>query len=191
MGLEEIIADINKRKDLEVSKILGEARAQATKIVESAKQSSDKTYKEALARAELEAKQIMAREQSKANIEAKRMMYSAIFDKLSESEKLLRENMEDYKAGKDYPKLMLKLCAHSIDGLGKDCTIYVPKGDISIVKKKFPKANIVEAPDNFAFGLYASSADGKKEINYGLDAVIGIIKDALFSRLMEALKASE
>jgi len=187
MGLEEIISEINKRKDLEVSKILSDARAEASRKIEEAKVQSSKESKEILSKAEFEATQIKAREQSKANIEAKRILYEALSEKLLEAESVLHSDISEYKSTEGYKALLLKLYSNAVDALGKDCKVYVAEDDMPIIKKKFPKAKLNAAADGFTFGLYAESADGKMVVDYGLENIILRSKDKFYSRLIKAI----
>ncbi|MCL4404791.1 V-type ATP synthase subunit E family protein [Candidatus Marsarchaeota archaeon] len=187
MGLEEIVAEINKRKELEVSKILSDARSEASKIIDAAKQKAAEEYKELTSKAEFEAAQIKAREQSKANIEAKRLLYNAISEKLSSAEALLRENIGEYKQGDTYAALIEKLANNCLEELGYDCTIYASADDIKALKKKFPKANLKQADGDLDFGVYAISSDGKRVIDYGLESIMHASRGAFYSRLLKAI----
>jgi vacuolar-type H+-ATPase subunit E/Vma4 len=187
MGLEEIVAGIEKRKEQETSKLLSEARAEADKIIKDAKARAASESKETISRAEFEASQIKAREQSKANIEAKRILYSSMAEKLSAAEAELRASISEYKNTDDYKALILKLCSNALDALGADCEVHAAKDDMQLIKKKFPKAKLSEAPEGFAFGLYANSSDGKMAIDYGLDSMLSKVRDGFYSRLIKVI----
>ncbi|MEM0154281.1 MAG: V-type ATP synthase subunit E family protein [Methanothrix sp.] len=187
MGLEEIVAGIEKRKELETSKLLSEAKAEANRIMNEAKAKAALESNKIISKAEFEASQIKAREQSKANLEAKRIFYSAIADKLSAAEAELKASIAEYKATDDYRALILKLYSNALDALGKDCEVYVSKDDIPTIKKKFPKAKLMEARENFTFGLYANSSDGKLVIDYGLNNILSKVRDGFYSRLIKAI----
>ncbi|MEM0149519.1 MAG: V-type ATP synthase subunit E family protein [Candidatus Micrarchaeaceae archaeon] len=187
MGLEEIVAGIEKRKELETSKLLSEAKAEADRIMGEAKEKAALESREILSKAEFEASQIKAREQSKASLEAKRMLYGAIAGKLSSAEAELRASIAEYKATDDYKALILKLYSNALDALGKDCEVHAPKDDMPTIKKKFPKAKLLEAREDFIFGLYANSSDGKLVIDYGLDNILSKVRDGFYSRLIKAI----
>ncbi|MCL5680083.1 MAG: V-type ATP synthase subunit E [Candidatus Marsarchaeota archaeon] len=187
MGLEEIVAEINKRKELEVSKIISEARSEANRIIAEANAKSSEDSKGIISKAELEASQSRAREQSKANIEAKRILYESLSNKLAEAEALLQGNLSEYKATDGYKALLLKLYSNATEALGKDSRIYVAEEDMSIIKKKFPKAKLNAAHEGFSFGLYAESADGKMTMDYGIESIIARSKEGFYSRLIKAI----
>ncbi|MCL4387881.1 V-type ATP synthase subunit E family protein [Candidatus Marsarchaeota archaeon] len=187
MGLEEIVAGIDKRKEQETSKLLSEARAEADRIMNEAKEKASSESKGIISKAEFEASQIKAREQSKANLEAKRLLYGSMSDKLSAAEAELRASISEYKNTEDYKALVLKLYSNALDALGNDCEVHAAKDDMQLIKKKFPKAKLYEAQEGFAFGLYANSSDGKMVIDYGLDSILSKVKDGFYSRLIKAI----
>lgn len=191
MGLEEIIDDIEKKKQLETDRLIGDARAQASEIIKAAKDAASKKSKEILDAADLEAKQIKARELSKANIEAKRLVYSAMQESLDNAYKELRKNIASYLKSSQYKALLLKLYNTALDEIGEGCTVYVRKDDVQALEGLKRKAKILDAGSAFAGGLIAVSADGKKELDYSMDRILEIIKPRMYSKLLKLITGSE
>lgn len=190
MSIEGLISEINKRKELEVSKILSDAREEASKIRDKAKHDALEEYNSIIAKAESEAHQIDVREHSKAIIEAKHLMYDAISAKLADAEAKLQNGIYKYKKTESYAALLSKLYSKAIETLGKDCSVYVAKDDIPLIKKKGAKTNISEAPSSFYFGLYAQSADGKRVLDYGFSGIMSLAKNSFYSKLLKAINGS-
>ncbi len=184
MGLEDILSEIEKKRELEVAKTLNDAKAQAAKIIEEAKADAASKSAASLDKAEFEAKQITARELSKANIEAKRLYYDALSQKLDSAYSMLMQDISEYRNSDQYKKLLQKLYDYAITTLGPDADVIARKEDIAVIRKAHPKAKITEADASFLGGLVAQSKDGRIELDYNMETIMQSIMPKLYSKFL-------
>ncbi len=186
MGLEEIIFSIENDTKAKVTKIIDDAKAEAARIRENAAKDAAEYTSEMRFRAQTEANQLIAREASKADIEAKQIYQNAMSSVLNDTISIIRENLSAYAKSDSYTKLLNKLAKRASDELGGDCTIMVQKNDIA--KLRGASAKVVSSEEKFVGGLKAASKDQSMYVDYSLEAILESIKDQLATNLMKLMK---
>lgn len=186
MGLEEIISNIENDTKAKVNKVVDDAKAEASRIRDNAAKDAAEYTSEMRFRSQTEANQLVARETSKADIEAKQIYQNAVSTVLGGTISTIQDNLSGYVKSDAYVKLLNKLAARAIDELDGDCTITVQKADLP--KLKGIDAKVVAAKDNFVGGLKAVSKDESMYVDYSLEAILEGMKDQLATNLMKLME---
>ncbi|MCL5100253.1 MAG: V-type ATP synthase subunit E family protein [Candidatus Marsarchaeota archaeon] len=188
MGLEDILENINRTTKESVKRITDEAKGEADSIRAEAEAKAQSIMQEYSAKAESDAKQLATRELSKASIAAK-MEYSAEVNKrVSKAIDSIRGNLQKYAKSPAYRKLLAALAQKAAGELGEGCTLYVQEGDMQLIKQDGKGFKVAKAKDRFAGGLKGSSIDGKREVDYTLEAILQGLHGKVALELVKLIK---
>ncbi len=188
MGLEEIIKNIESDTKSKTKQIVDDAGAEAQKIKDAAAAEADEYTKSANAKADNDAKQLLMRELSRANIEAKGVYQNAVSSYINDSVKMLSNNIGEYMNSADYQKLLGKLAMLAVQELGSGCTLMLQKADIPKLKMAPKDAKIVESKEKFLGGLRGLSQDGTMYVDYSIEKIIDSLKDGIAVKLLDLIK---
>jgi vacuolar-type H+-ATPase subunit E/Vma4 len=188
MGLEEIIKNIELDTEAREKQINEQAIAESRKIKEDAEGRAEKFLAQAMAKADNEAKQMLMRELSRANIEAKGIYQKAVNDAINKSFQSLFDNLEDFMETSGYAELLRKLAKLAVEELGSDSTIFLQKADIQKLKTTQKEGSIQEAKEEFVGGLRALSKDGKRYVDYSLEKIIESLRERMAVKLLDLVK---
>jgi vacuolar-type H+-ATPase subunit E/Vma4 len=183
MGLDELVKQIKDETDAKVAELLDKAKKQSQEESIKAEEHAVKIMQHYKQKGKLDAEQILAREHSISIIESKLILQRAIDDKISESYMFLNNNMDRFIKSKRYAALLDKLVLMAKLELGDKCVIEARKEDIKLIVNAKAKAN-----NDIRSGIMAYSEDGKRYINYSLDALIAGMKEQLSKRFSENIK---
>ena len=128
----------------------------------------------------------MARERSRANIEAKAAFQKGIDAEISRAISKLEGSIHRFIEGESYPKLLAKLAKDSYKLLGSGCIIEVGKGDDK--RFKAPSGCTVKTNDGIKGGLIAYSKDGKRYVDYTIDRMLERVRGKLVKRYTELIE---
>ena len=188
MGLEEILDNIDRATEEEVQHILSDANGEAKRILAEAEASAREQEQAGVEKAESDARQLVARETSKASIAAKMAYYGEVNKRVGAAFEGVSGSLQAYTKTQGYKKLLNALAARAAKELGDGCTILVQQGDVQAVKAGKAKVSIGVAKERFAGGLKAASADGKQEVDYTLEALLERLRDRIAMKLLERIK---
>ncbi|MGC8478842.1 MAG: V-type ATP synthase subunit E [Candidatus Micrarchaeia archaeon] len=183
MGLEEVLESIKAHKEGSIAQIEREAAEQEEKILGEAKEAAKAIAKESKAKAKSDAEQLIARELSKARIEAKMIYNNAVSEKVEQGISEIKENFEEIAKSARYREILNKLANKAVKELGDDCIIVANKQDLTYLKKAAGKFSIGQPDESITAGLRAFSKDGRKEVDYTLESMIEEMHDRIASRL--------
>lgn len=186
MGLEEIIKNIELDTKARAKQILDDAAAQAEKTYLDADAKATDYIGQMGARDDNEAKQLIVREQSRANIEAKGIYQRAVNDAINGSLITLHSSLGSYVQGADYPKLLGKLAQLAVSELGSGCTLFLQKKDVQRIKQQ--NCTVEEAKESFVGGLRGVSKDGSMLVDYSIEKITDSLKDEIAVRLLDLIK---
>lgn len=187
MGLEEIIKNIETDTKSRAKQILDDAAAQAEKIYLDADASAKEHIEQVNAKAESDAKQLVLRELSRANIEAKGIYQNAVNDSINQSLDTLHNSLGEYMKSADYSKLLGKLATLAVGELGDGCTLLLQKTDLPKIKAS-QGSTVQEAKEEFVGGLRGYSKDKSMYVDFSLDKIIGSLKEDIAVRLLDLIK---
>jgi len=186
MGLEEILKNIESDTKAKAKQIADSTEAEIDKINEQSLAEVEEYKKNARIKAENDAKQLMTRELSRANTEAKGVYQSAVNDYINDSMDSLNGTIDKYLEGPDYRKLLNKLAEMATRELGEGCTLMVQRRDAQ--KLKTTGVKVAEATEEFLGGLRATSEDGKLYVDYSIEKIIELLRDSIAVRLLEKIE---
>ena len=115
MGLEEIIKNIELETEAKEKQINEQAIAQSRDIKVEAEFRAKKILEQAMAKADNEAKQMLMRELSRANIEAKGIYQKSVNDAINKSFQALSSSLESFTETPGYIELLKKLAKQAVD----------------------------------------------------------------------------
>lgn len=187
MGLEDILKNIESDTKAKVRQTVDQSISDAQVIADQAAAQADKIMKDSRAKAEMDAKQLQARELSRANIEAKNTYQNSVNKALGESFKAIQDGLWDYVNTDDYAKLLNKLAAMAISELGDGCTLVVQKKDIPKLKLR-GNAKVEASDKEFVGGVIGVSANGMMSVDYSLEKVLDGMKDGIAVKLLDLIK---
>jgi vacuolar-type H+-ATPase subunit E/Vma4 len=188
MGLEEILKNIEIDTRTRTQQITDAASAELRKMEESSELEVAEFRKSADAKSENDAKQLMTRELSRANAEARALYQKAVNEYLDECIETIQQNTGSYIGSADYPKLLGKLADMAVEELGNDCTIMVQKNDIQKLKG-LKGARVQESRDQFMGGLRAESADGTMYVDYSIEKIMDSLRESVAVKLLNLLES--
>lgn len=188
MGLEEIIKNIDLETKARAKQLNDESIVAARKIEDEAEDQASSYLDEQKAKADNDAKQLLMREMSRANIEAKGIYQKAVNDVINESFDALYGNLNEYTESTDYSKLLAKLAKTATDELGAGCRIILNKKDVQKMKGTAKDITIEESKEDFVGGLRATSKDGKMYVDYSLGKIIESLKEQMAVKLLDLIK---
>ncbi len=188
MGLEEIISNIEGDTKAKVNKILDDAKAEAVKVRQNALKDAEEYTADMAARAQTEVNQLMAREQSRSDIEAKQIYNNTVNKTIDDALNVIKSNLASYAKSEQYQKLLSKLADRAVKQLGNDCIISATKADVAKLAKGKLKAKVVESDEDFSGGIKAVSEDGAMSVDYSLESLVNGMNNDLVTQLMKLIK---
>ena len=185
MSLEEILKDIELRGKQELDELLlyygkkiedlhakqeRSLNAQSEKIRKSTEEEKRTAERTIISSAEMEALNIL------------RSREGSLVDEAAAKAELYLKNMRDRK---DYPEILSKMVDISRRTLGKDCRIIASKEDTPKISADGGKI-IVKEVDPYG-GLKAESADGTRELDLTVSAIVSELRERIVSQFYQHL----
>ncbi len=187
MGLEEILKNIELETKAKTKQIANAADAEIRKIEEEGQAAVAGHRKSARIKAEADAKQLLTRELSRANTEAKGIYQNAVNNYINDSMTSLNDNIGSYLESQEYQKLLNTLAGMVTQELGQGCTIAVQKRDVPKLKQ-IKDVKVIEAKEKFLGGVRATSNDGKRYMDYSIEKIIESLRDSIAVGLLKMIK---
>lgn len=185
MPLKDILQEVEKRKENEISKISQEYKEKLDSISSRKDNEIKELESRYKARTEDDIKALTERETLLAEMEAKsleRDRVSEVLDKALEKAGFFVSNIAD---SGEYHKILTKMVNLATETLGDDCVVYARKKDLSFLQDmnriKVAKKNISEP------GIIAESADGSRELDLTVSTILEGLRERLSLELMEHL----
>ncbi|MEA1894483.1 MAG: V-type ATP synthase subunit E [Euryarchaeota archaeon] len=172
MGLENVVSDILKGAEAEVSAIVADRDSEVSLIVEEAKRTGERITGEKVASAEEEVTRIRKQEISGANLEVRRMMLNTRKSVLDETQKQTAERLHEL----DIESLLRSLVrAHS----GEATRVYSSRQDQPVVEglcdelleAKLTKLEYVGNIDCIG-GIVLETEDETVRLDYTFDTIL-------------------
>jgi len=166
MGLETVIKDVMDVAQAKVSDINAEADAEASRIIEDAKQSAKEIKGKRLAKAEDEIQRMRRQELSSANLEVKRTMLNARKDVLEKAYNQAFDEIAGLSADKQETFLKNIIERHE----SKGSRIYSNKESEDMVKK----LSSLEYAGNIdcVGGVVIENEDGSIKLDYTYEGIL-------------------
>jgi vacuolar-type H+-ATPase subunit E/Vma4 len=187
MSLDEIKQNIESDTRSKVKQIVDQAGTEAKKIENDAAEEARRYEESAKGKTATDAKQLLVRELSRANIAGKEIYQSAVNDYLTESTATLQKALPGYTRSKDYKKLLGKLARMAASELGEGCTLMLQSQDIKKLDS-LKGVKIAKSSEKFTGGLKGESSDGKRSIDYSLENILDSMKESIGVRLLSQVK---
>lgn len=185
MSLEEILQDIELRGKQELQE-LTLYYEQKLKELESKQTAALKVQNDKIRKASEEEKRTAERTIiSSAEMEALntvRGKEGVLIEEAVQKAELYLKNIKDRK---EYPETLSKMVEIARRVLGKDCRIYASKQDAATIKAA--DSRIIEKDVDPFGGIMAESADGARELDLTVSAIVSEIREKLVSKLFESI----
>ncbi len=191
MGLEDILDDIQKRKEENIDQISRETEDEIGKIIQAAKAEAASIAKDTKERAKEESSQIITKAVSRANIEGRMLFNKATNEKVEEAIKGVMNSVERYRKSDSYRKLLVTLSQKALNQLGPNSIVYSRKDDLEYLKRALPKVSIEPIDHDITGGVVVVSNDGRMEIDYSLENIIEDMKDSFASQMLKIIGGSD
>ncbi len=188
MGFDEILKQIEDERDQRIKQALSAAKAELARIGAETEQKEKALRANARAATKEDTMRTMDREIYFYKTEARRLQREAINATVTEALKELAENIGDFTASPKYPKLLAELASKTKSELGNDIIVQARKEDIDRLKKLLPASATIETTkERLSGGFKATSRDGKRSIDFSIDAISERLQDKLVRRLLDEL----
>jgi vacuolar-type H+-ATPase subunit E/Vma4 len=187
MGLEEIVARIEKDTELKVKKTLDDAGLKSQSIMDDAKKQAQDYLSGKLSAASEAAEMLVSKASSKADVEGAQIYQMALNNSIEKSIEDIRKQLAVYAKSEDYKRLLAKLSEAASKELGEGCIIMARKQDMVMIKP-MQGVSVEQAKEAFSGGIVAYSADRKRSIDYTLDKLLDSIKDRVAVEILKRVK---
>ena len=187
MGLENVVSDILKSAEADVSAIVADQDSEVSSIVEEAKRTGERIMGEKIASAEVEVERIRKQEISGANLEVRRMVLNTRKGILDETYKQTAERLHEL----DAESLLRSLVrAHS----GDATRVYSSRQDQPIVdglcdellEAKLTKLEYAGNVDCIG-GIVLETEDEAVRLDYTFDTIIGEVSERSMKQISKIL----
>jgi V/A-type H+-transporting ATPase subunit E len=181
MGLEIVVKDIMDSAQAEVARLNREADAEATLILEDARQNAKKMIGERLAKVEDDIQKIKQQEISSANLEVKRTLLNTRKELLEEVYTKAKQSISSLSPEKN--EELLKSIIENNEASGK--RIYSNAASEEIVKK----LSSLEYGGNIDCigGVVIENEDGTVRLDYTYDVILKSVNEQLLKQTSDIL----
>ena len=181
MGLENVVSDILKSAQDEVSAITAERDSEVSKIIEEAKRRGERITGEMVASAEAEAGRISKQELSGANLEVRRMLLNMRKEILDETYRQALKRIREL----DSTALLQSL----IGAQSGDATrVYSSQQDRSTVEQLCTDRSIKYAGDiDCIGGILLETDDRTVRLDYTFDTIMDEVSERSMKRVSQIL----
>lgn len=181
MGLEIVVKDIMDSAKAEVSKLEREADAEASLILEDARQNAKKIIGERLAKAEDDIQKMRQQEVSSANLEVKRTLLNARKELLEDVYTRAERSISAFSSEKN--EELLRSIIKNNEASGK--RIYSNAASEKIVKK----LSSLEYAGNIDClgGVVIENEDGTVRLDYTYDVILKGVNEQLLKQTSDIL----
>lgn len=185
MPLEDILQEVEKRKEEEIERISREYKARIDSVNSEVEQELKDLEAFYAKKIDDDSRTLKERETQLAHMEAKGLAREKVSklmqDALGRAEFFIR-NISDTK---EYKEILKKMVNLSVSTLGADCIIHARKEDHSLVKGA---GSVKLAGDSInSAGIVAESADGNRELDLTIDTILGDIREKVSLELIKHL----
>ena len=185
MTLEDILKDIELRGKQELQDLTQYYGKRISEIEAKQKLASDALRDRISRSTEEEKRSIEKTILSSAEMESLKIHRTKESSLIQEAVERAERYLKNQRKSKDYPVLLEQMIRVSRNTLGKNCTIYLGKDDISLLKDKDAKV-IAREVDPYG-GIKSVSEDGSKELDLTFSTILKEIREKLISKFSEHL----
>jgi vacuolar-type H+-ATPase subunit E/Vma4 len=182
MGLENILSEIenNRRQRIdtlrqEYDKKIGEIVISTEKRINSIRKESEAILSEQLTA-------LRARYATALEIEERRIFKERKDHLISEGLLLFDDLATSFYKTKEYKKLLTSMIRIARDLLGKGCKIFASESDIESLGDT-KELHRLQKGGRFSGGIFAVSADSKKELDLTMDTILASIRENLIAEI--------
>jgi V/A-type H+-transporting ATPase subunit E len=181
MGLEIVVKDIMDAAQAEVTRLNHEADAEASLILDEARQSAKKIIGERLAKAEDDIRKMRQQETSSANLEVKRTLLNARKELLEDVYSRTEKSISEFSPEKN--KELLRSIIEKNEASGK--RIYSNAASEEIVRK----LTSLEYAGNIKClgGVVIENEDGTIRLDYTYDVILKSVSEQLLKQTSDIL----
>lgn len=185
MPLEEILQEVEKRKEQEIKRISEEYKSKIDSVNSDLEHELNNLESHYEKKTEDDSRALRDRELELARMEAKnlaREKVSQLMQNAFERADFFLRNISDTK---EYSGILKKMVSLSTEILGGDCVIRARKEDVSFLQDmntiKIAKGHIKEP------GIIAESSDGSRELNLTIGTIMDDLREKISLELIKHL----
>lgn len=191
MGLEEIVARISGDADQRAAKMLADAKTEASKTVEAARERASASLSQAKAQAEREVREERLRSVAAARLAAKRELLQAREDVLRRYEAGIEGSIDDFVKSDDYLRFLLKAIEDGAAKIGEGAAVHVNARDKSLLRGKKAGGELSKDPIDCKGGALVTSEDGKRRVDNTIESILRERTDAVRLKLVDQVFGEE
>ena len=185
MTLEDILKDIELRGKQELQDLTQYYGKRISEIEAKQKLASDALRDRISRSTEEEKRSIEKTILSSAEMESLKIHRTKESSLIHEAVERAELYLRSLRKSKDYAVLLEQMIRVSRDMLGKNCTIYLGKDDILLLKEK--DASVIAQEVDPYGGIKSVSADRSKELDLTISTIMKEIREKLISKFSDHL----
>lgn len=186
MSLENIIKEVDSRKQREIEKIRAEYEARRKSIQSQTEKEISSILAQFQTKTEEDSKTLEKREIDAANMDVRRLLMNKKNTLIEESLEKSTYFLRNLRNNKDYGKILKTMVNLSKGLLGKDCIAKVNPEDKGFVEDVTGVKIKTEKIDPYG-GVVAISADGTREVNLTISSIIDDLREQISIELYEKI----
>lgn len=186
MGLEEMLNTIRANTETQYTKTISDAKAEADRIVDDAKERSTKLKEERHAQAQKELQEERLRSIASARLEAKRRLLETKDEILRKYEDAALDYLKEFARSPAYGDFLLNIVRDGVMKIGGGAIVQVNASDKILLQNQ---SDFQLSPNSIELigGAIISSGDGKRRVDNTLEAIFEDRKEDLRLKLSEEL----
>ncbi len=186
MGLESILSEIENTRKQRIDSLRKEYDRKTGEHIISMEKQMNVMRSQSAAKLVEEIKALQAKHATMLEIEEKKIHKERTDSLVSEALLLFEEIASSFYKTKEYKKLLTEMVNIARDLLGKDCKIFSFADDVeSLAGTK--GIHKMQKSTRFTGGIFASSADGKKELDLTMDTIMNSIRENLIAESLQRI----
>jgi vacuolar-type H+-ATPase subunit E/Vma4 len=185
MALDRLVEEIRARAVQELAAEQARTAAEERQIAEEAERRAAEIREDAQRRAEAEASREVAQKVAGAKLQARKLVYAAREQRTAAQLAELRELLGEFTDSTEYPKVLKRMFAQTVEQLGKQVRVSGRREDAAVLKTVAGKA-FDDTPQPILGGFIAETADGARRLNLSFDELLRLREDQVRTVLSAA-----
>jgi vacuolar-type H+-ATPase subunit E/Vma4 len=176
MALERLVDEIRQRAAQELQAEAARLAAGEKSISEETDRRIAEVQADANRRAETEAAREVAQKVAGAKLQARKLVYAASERKSGEQLSALREQLAEFTHSSEYPQILKRMYAQTVNQLGKQVRIS-GRGEDAAVLKGLAGKGFDDTEQPILGGFIAETTDGTRRLNLSFDELLRLRED--------------
>ncbi len=185
MPLEDILQEVEKRKDQEIKKISDEYKSRIDSVNSEVEKELLRLEADYAKKTEDDSRALRERELELAKMEAKGLEREKISQLMNNALQRADFFLKNIAETKQYSQILKKMVNLSMEVLGEGCVIRARKEDLSFLQDmnriRIAKTHIREP------GIIAESSDGSRELDLTISTIMEDLKEKISLELVKYL----